>query len=168
MVILEKVQNAEIHDFYSSLNTISMIKSRMIKIGEPYRTHSDEQCIQNVSRKTWRRPFGIPMHRRDDNIKTDLKELGCEGIVWVSTGINWCRTECNGGVSLWLVNKLSASIRGEEFLAQLSEYCRLEKYSAPQSLLQPSVWQKVQNYKRRIQKMYLQLHQYIYITLVTE
>ena len=30
------------------------------------------------------RPLGRPRHRYDDNIKTDLQEVGCEGMDWIN------------------------------------------------------------------------------------
>jgi len=29
------------------------------------------------------RPLGKPRHRREDNIKVDLKEVGCEDMGWI-------------------------------------------------------------------------------------
>jgi len=29
------------------------------------------------------RPFERPRRRWEDNIKTDLQEVGCEGVVWI-------------------------------------------------------------------------------------
>jgi hypothetical protein len=30
-----------------------------------------------------KRPFGRPRYRWEDNIKTDLQEVGCEGMDWI-------------------------------------------------------------------------------------
>jgi hypothetical protein len=30
-----------------------------------------------------KRPLRIPRHRREDNIKIDLQEVGCEGMDWI-------------------------------------------------------------------------------------
>jgi hypothetical protein len=30
-----------------------------------------------------KRPLGKPRHRREDNIKTDLKEVGSGGMAWI-------------------------------------------------------------------------------------
>jgi hypothetical protein len=30
-----------------------------------------------------KRPFGISMHRWEENIKMDLQEVGCEGMDWI-------------------------------------------------------------------------------------
>jgi hypothetical protein len=36
-----------------------------------------------VGRPEGRRPLGIPRRRWDDNIKLDLKEVGCGGMDWI-------------------------------------------------------------------------------------
>jgi hypothetical protein len=41
-----------------------------------------------------KRILGRTRHRLDDNIKMDLKEIGCE--TW--TGFNWLRVGSNGGL----------------------------------------------------------------------
>jgi hypothetical protein len=33
-----------------------------------------------------KRTFGRPRRRWEDNIKTDLQEVGCGGMVWIGTG----------------------------------------------------------------------------------
>jgi hypothetical protein len=41
------------------------------------------------------RALGRPRHRREDNIKMDLQEVG-----WVAwTGLTWLRTGASGGLS---------------------------------------------------------------------
>jgi hypothetical protein len=37
----------------------------------------DQKCIQNIGRKT---PLRRPRCSWEDNIKMDLKEIGCEGV----------------------------------------------------------------------------------------
>ena len=40
----------------------------------------EERCIQVlVGKPEGKRPLGRPRHRWEDNIKVDLKEVGCEG-----------------------------------------------------------------------------------------
>jgi hypothetical protein len=31
-----------------------------------------------------KRPLGIPRHRWEDNIRIDLREVGCEGVNWIN------------------------------------------------------------------------------------
>jgi hypothetical protein len=40
-----------------------------------------------VGKPEGKKPLGRPRHRREDNIKMDLKEVGCG--VW--TGLSWLR-----------------------------------------------------------------------------
>jgi hypothetical protein len=39
-------------------------------------------CIVLVGRPKRKSPLGKPRRRWEDNIKNDLKEIGCEGQVW--------------------------------------------------------------------------------------
>jgi hypothetical protein len=47
----------------------------------------DEKCIQNFSQNTCRegikKPFARHMHRFEDNIKMNLKEMGFENVKWI-------------------------------------------------------------------------------------
>jgi hypothetical protein len=36
-----------------------------------------------VGKNKGKRPLGRPRRRGEDNIKTDLQEVGCEGINWI-------------------------------------------------------------------------------------
>ena len=36
-----------------------------------------------VGKPEGKRPLGRPMHRREDNIKMDLQEVGCGGMDWI-------------------------------------------------------------------------------------
>ena len=36
-----------------------------------------------VGKPEGKRPLGRPRHRREDNIKIDLQEVGCEGMDWI-------------------------------------------------------------------------------------
>jgi hypothetical protein len=45
----------------------------------------DEKCIQNfVGKREGKRPFGMPRHRWKNNIRTELRETGCEDVDWKS------------------------------------------------------------------------------------
>jgi hypothetical protein len=37
-----------------------------------------------VGKPEGKRPFGIPRHRWEDNIKMNLREIGSEGVDWSS------------------------------------------------------------------------------------
>jgi hypothetical protein len=40
------------------------------------------------------RPLGRPKRRWEDSMKTDLKEIGCDGVDW----IHWFRMDSSGGL----------------------------------------------------------------------
>jgi hypothetical protein len=43
-----------------------------------------EKCMQDLDRKTRREePLGSPRCRWKDNIRMDLREIGCEGVDWI-------------------------------------------------------------------------------------
>jgi hypothetical protein len=43
-----------------------------------------ERCIQGlVGRHDWKRPFGRPRSRWDDNVKIDLQEVGWGDMNWI-------------------------------------------------------------------------------------
>jgi hypothetical protein len=46
-----------------------------------------------VGRPEMKRPLGRPKRRGEDNIKTDLKEIGIDG----RTGFGWLRIGSSGG-----------------------------------------------------------------------
>jgi len=44
----------------------------------------EERCIQGlVGKPKGKRPHGKPSLRWEDNIKTDLQEVGCGGMDWI-------------------------------------------------------------------------------------
>jgi len=40
-------------------------------------------CRVLVGKPEGRRPLGGPRHRREDNIKVDVQEVGCGGMDWI-------------------------------------------------------------------------------------
>jgi hypothetical protein len=80
-----KLHIGELHDLYSSPNTISQIKSRRMTWAG-YVAHMGEG--RNVYRvlvgkPKGKRPLERPRHRWEDGIKLDLKEMGWEGVEWL-------------------------------------------------------------------------------------
>jgi hypothetical protein len=44
----------------------------------------DEKCIQNFGQKTEREiSLGIPTRKWEDNIRTDLREIGWKSVDWI-------------------------------------------------------------------------------------
>jgi hypothetical protein len=119
--ILEGGGWRRLHNFYASTN---------IEICGSCSTHGkDEKCIQNFGRKPERkRPFGIPRRRWEDN-RMDVRNVrgGRCGVDASGSGWNPVTGCCEHG------NEPSVSIKGGEFLDQLSEYFLLKKDSAPWS-----------------------------------
>jgi hypothetical protein len=77
--------NEEINDLYSSQNIIRVIKSRRMRwAGHVARMGEGRGAYMLlVGRPEGRRPLGRPRRRREDNIKTDLQEVGWEGMDWI-------------------------------------------------------------------------------------
>jgi len=44
-----------------------------------------------VGKPEGKRPLGRPRRRWEDNIKIDLKEVGCGGMDWIGLAQNWDR-----------------------------------------------------------------------------
>jgi hypothetical protein len=63
-----KLQNEELHNFYSSPNTIRMIKSRRLRWVGYITRMGEENCIQNIGEKVrWKEPLERPGRRWMDN-----------------------------------------------------------------------------------------------------
>jgi hypothetical protein len=80
-----RLHNKELYALYSSPNSIRVMKSRRLRwaghvarIGERRGAYRDL-----VGKPEGRRPLGIPRRRWEDNIKKDLREVGCGGVDWI-------------------------------------------------------------------------------------
>jgi hypothetical protein len=73
-----RLRNEELNDLYSSPNIIREIKSRGMRwTGHVARTREKRGAYRIlVGRPEGTRPAGRPRHRREDNIKMDLQEVG--------------------------------------------------------------------------------------------
>jgi hypothetical protein len=49
-----------------------------------------------VGKPEGKRPLGRPRRRWVDNIKMDLREIGCDGVEWI--GLIWLRIGTSGGL----------------------------------------------------------------------
>ena len=74
---LWKLHNAELHALYSSPNRIRSLKSRRLD-GHYPETHS-----VLVGKPEGKRPIARPIRRWEDNIKMDLREVGCGTGDWI-------------------------------------------------------------------------------------
>jgi hypothetical protein len=79
-----RLHNEELNDWYSSLNIIGVIKSRMRWAGHVARM-GEKRCAYMIllGRPEGRRPLGRPRHRWEDNIKMDLQDVGRGGMDWI-------------------------------------------------------------------------------------
>ena len=79
-----KLHNEELNDLYSSPNIVWVIKSRRMRW--PGHVRMGEGRGVNmvlVGRPKGKRPLGRPRRRWEDNINTDLQEVGCGGMDWI-------------------------------------------------------------------------------------
>ena len=80
-----KLHIAELHALYSSPNIIRSLKSRRL------RWAGHVACMEQfrnayrvlVGKPEEKRPLGRPRHRWEDNIKIDLREVGCDPGEWI-------------------------------------------------------------------------------------
>jgi hypothetical protein len=80
-----KLHNEELHNLYSSLSIIRIIKSRRMRwAGHVARMGEKKNVYMLLVGKTERkRPLGRPRHRWIDNIKMDLLGIGRRGMNWI-------------------------------------------------------------------------------------
>jgi hypothetical protein len=76
-----KLHNEELHDLYSSLPLIRMIKSRRMRwAGHVERMGEKRNAYKLVEGK---KPLGRPRRRWVNNIRMDLLELGWGDVDWI-------------------------------------------------------------------------------------
>ena len=77
-----KLHNEKLNDLYCSPNIVRMIKWRRIRwVGHVARMVERRDAYRVLVRRSkCKSPLGRPTCRREDNIKIDLQEVGCEGI----------------------------------------------------------------------------------------
>jgi hypothetical protein len=80
-----KLHNDELHNLYSSPNIVSVIKSRRVRWAGHVTRMGEGRGVYRVlvGRPEGRRPLGRPMHRWEDNIKMDLREIRMDGANWI-------------------------------------------------------------------------------------
>jgi hypothetical protein len=80
-----KLHNDELHNLYSSLNIVRVIKSRRMSWARHVARMGERRGVYRVliGRPEVRRPLGTPSHRWEDNIKMDLREIGIDGANWI-------------------------------------------------------------------------------------
>jgi hypothetical protein len=79
-----KLHNEELHNLYSSLSIIIIIKSRRMKwVGHVARMGEKRNVYRLlVGKPEGKKPLGRPRSRWIDNIKMDLLEIGLSVVDW--------------------------------------------------------------------------------------
>ena len=82
---MEKVHNDELHVFYSSPNIIRSLKSRRLRwAGHVARMEQFRNAYRVlVAKPEGKIPLGRPRRRREENIRMDLREVGCDPGEWI-------------------------------------------------------------------------------------
>jgi hypothetical protein len=88
-----RLHNEELIDLYSLPNIVRVIKSRRMRWAGHVARMGERRGVYRVlvGKPEGRRPLGRPRCRWEDNIKTDLRDVG------VCTGLGWLRVGTGGG-----------------------------------------------------------------------
>jgi hypothetical protein len=84
-----RLHNEELIDLYSSPNIVRVIKSRRMRWAGHVARIGERRGAYRVlvGKPEGRRPLGRPRRRWEDNIKTDLREVGCGCVLdWAGSG----------------------------------------------------------------------------------
>jgi hypothetical protein len=85
-----KLHNDELHSLYYSPNIIRVTKSRRIRWAGHVARMGEGRGVYRVlvGRPEGKRPLGRSRHRREDNIKMNLREIGIDGTNWIQLAQN--------------------------------------------------------------------------------
>jgi hypothetical protein len=80
-----KLHNGELHDLYSSPNTVRVIISRRIRWAGHVARIGEGRGMYRVlvGKPEGKRPLRGPSGGRKNNIKMDLQEVGCGSMDWI-------------------------------------------------------------------------------------
>jgi len=78
-----RLHNEELNDLFSTPNILRVIKSRIMRWAGHVACMGEERGVYRVllGKPEGRRSLGRPRHRRVDNIRMDLQEVGCGYVV---------------------------------------------------------------------------------------
>jgi hypothetical protein len=79
-----KLHSDELHNLYSSLNIVRVIKSRRVRWAGHVARMEERRGVYwlLVGKPECKRPVGRPRRRWEDNIKLELRETGIDGANW--------------------------------------------------------------------------------------
>ena len=77
--------NKEVNNLYCSPNIVRVIKSRRMRWAGRVARMGEGRVVYRVlvGKPEGRRPLGRPRRRWEDNIRIDLREVGCECVDWM-------------------------------------------------------------------------------------
>jgi len=80
-----KLHNEELNNLYSSPDIVRVIKSRRMRWSGHVACMGEGRGVYRVlvGKPEGKRPLGRPRHRWEDNIRMDLREVGCGGVDWM-------------------------------------------------------------------------------------
>jgi hypothetical protein len=80
-----KLHNDQFHSLYSSPNIVRVIKSRRMRWTGHVTRVGEGRGVYRVllGRSEGKRSLGRPRRRWEDNIKTDLREIGIDETNWI-------------------------------------------------------------------------------------
>jgi hypothetical protein len=80
-----KLHNDELHNLYSSPNTVRVIKSRRMRWAGHVARIGEGRGVYRVlvGRPEGKRSLGRPRRMWEDNIKMDLTDIGIDGANWI-------------------------------------------------------------------------------------
>jgi hypothetical protein len=80
-----ELHNEELHDLYSSLSIIRIIRSRRMRWTEHVARMGEKRTAYRllVRNREGKSPLGRPRRRCVDNIRMDLVEIGWVGVHWI-------------------------------------------------------------------------------------
>ena len=80
-----KTHNEELSDLYSLPNMVRVVKSRRMRWAGHVARMGEGRGVHRVlvGKPEGKRPLGRPRLRWEDNIKMDVREVGCGGMDWI-------------------------------------------------------------------------------------